>query len=117
MVATKPGHQGELEVSRKTIARGMPDVSGATVVTNACAYYQYTRGCGRARRPAFPAPSFLGGDFSGKPRAKQAGRSRRHFLPSLRAQRSNPLFLSLLRHGLLRFARNDEFTTSSSRRT
>jgi hypothetical protein len=36
----------------------MPDVSGVTVVTNACAYYQYTRGCGRAKRPAFPAPSF-----------------------------------------------------------
>jgi hypothetical protein len=34
----------------------MPDVSGVTVVTNACAYYQYTRGCGRAKRPAFPAP-------------------------------------------------------------
>ncbi|MEO6842085.1 MAG: hypothetical protein ABI192_15125, partial [Bradyrhizobium sp.] len=45
----------------KTIARGMPDVSGVTVVTNACAYYHYTRGCGRAERPAFPAPSFTGG--------------------------------------------------------
>jgi hypothetical protein len=31
--------------------------SGVTVVTNACAYYQYTRGCGRAERPVFPAPS------------------------------------------------------------
>src|ERR1019366_7040028 len=41
----------------KTIARGMPDVSGVTVVTNACAFYQCTRGCGRAERPAFPAPS------------------------------------------------------------
>jgi hypothetical protein len=40
----------------KTIARGMPDVSGVTVVTNACAYYQCARGCGRAERPAFPAP-------------------------------------------------------------
>jgi hypothetical protein len=28
-----------------------------TVVTNARAYYQYTRGCGRIGRPAFPAPS------------------------------------------------------------
>jgi len=31
----------------KTIARGMPGDSGVTVVTNACAYYQCTRGCGR----------------------------------------------------------------------
>jgi hypothetical protein len=35
----------------------MPGVSGVTVVTNARAYYQYTRGCGRIGRPAFPAPS------------------------------------------------------------
>src|SRR6202035_2342333 len=40
----------------KTIARGMPDVSGVTVVTNACAFYHCARGCGRAERPAFPAP-------------------------------------------------------------
>jgi hypothetical protein len=37
-VARKPGHRGERGISRKTIARGMPDVSGVTVVTNACAY-------------------------------------------------------------------------------
>jgi hypothetical protein len=59
-VATKPGRRGEHEISRKTIARGMPDVSGVTVVTNACAFYHCTRGCGRAERPAFPAPSFPG---------------------------------------------------------
>jgi len=29
-VAKKPGHRGELEVSRKTIARGMPGDSGVT---------------------------------------------------------------------------------------
>jgi len=56
-VANKPGHRGEHEISRKTIARGMPGVSGVTVVTNARAYYHTTRGCGRTRRPAFPAPS------------------------------------------------------------
>ena len=42
----------------KTIARGMPGVSGVTVVTNARVYYT-TRGCGRTKRPAFPAPSDL----------------------------------------------------------
>jgi hypothetical protein len=30
------------------------------VVTNACAFYQCARGCGRAERPAFPAPLSLG---------------------------------------------------------
>jgi hypothetical protein len=44
----------------------MPDVSGVTVVTNACAYYQYTRGCGRAKRPAFPAPFDFEGGLSWK---------------------------------------------------
>jgi len=38
-VARKPGHPGERDISRKTIARGMPGVSGVTVVTNACAFY------------------------------------------------------------------------------
>src|SRR6266404_6217010 len=35
------GHRGEREVSRKTIARGMPGRSGVTVVTNsyACFYF------------------------------------------------------------------------------
>jgi hypothetical protein len=32
-VATKPGHRGEHEGNRKTIARGMPGFSGVTVVT------------------------------------------------------------------------------------
>ena len=76
-VANKPGHRGEREISRKTIARGMPDVSGVTVVTNACAFYHCTRGCGRAERPAFPAPSELRGrNEQAKPRAKSAARSR-----------------------------------------
>src|SRR6185369_14816197 len=32
-VSNKPGHRGEHEVSRKTIARGMPGRSGEPVVT------------------------------------------------------------------------------------
>jgi hypothetical protein len=32
-VSNKPGHRGEREVSRKTIARGMPGDPGVTVVT------------------------------------------------------------------------------------
>src|SRR6266403_942488 len=39
-VPTKPGHRGEHEVSRKTIARGMPGRSGVTVVTMlVCLFY------------------------------------------------------------------------------
>jgi hypothetical protein len=35
---------------------GMPGDPGATVVTNACAYYLRARGCGCNGHPAFPAP-------------------------------------------------------------
>jgi hypothetical protein len=90
----------------KTIARGMPDVSGVTVVTNACAFYHCTRGCGRAERPAFPAPSdSRGRNEPAKPR-KQAARSRTCILPSLRGakRRSNPFLPCSLLHGLLRGA-------------
>jgi hypothetical protein len=58
-VTTKPGHRGEPEVSRKPSRAGMPGDPGATVVTNACAFYHCARGRGCNRHPAFPAP-FLG---------------------------------------------------------
>src|ERR1700736_2145532 len=73
-VAGKPGHRGEHEISRKTMARGMPGVSGVTVVTNARVYYHTTRGCGRIGRPAFPAPSVSRGRDS---KAKLARNTRR----------------------------------------
>jgi hypothetical protein len=41
---------------------GMPGYPGATVVTNSCVYYFYTRGCGCNGHPAFPTPS-LGEEF------------------------------------------------------
>src|SRR6478672_6987479 len=56
-VSKKQGHRGEHEVSRKTIARGMPGRSGVTVVTTLMCLFYCTRGCGRIERPAFPAPS------------------------------------------------------------
>src|ERR1700761_3493973 len=49
--------------TKETVApsrAGMPGDSGATVVTNARAYYHYTRGCGCIGHPAFPTPSFEG---------------------------------------------------------
>jgi hypothetical protein len=58
-VSNKHGHRGEREVSRKTIARGMPGRFGVTVVTTLVCLFFYTRGCGRIERPAFPAPSDL----------------------------------------------------------
>jgi hypothetical protein len=56
-VSNKHGHRGEREVSRKTIARGMPGGSGVTVVTMLVCFFHCTRGCGRIERPAFPVPS------------------------------------------------------------
>ena len=65
--ATKPGLRGDYEGNRKTIAQGMPDRFGGPVVTNSCAFYPCARGCGRAKRPAFPAPSFAEGYDDAKP--------------------------------------------------
>ena len=43
-VSNKHGHRGEREVSRKTIARGMPGRSGVTVVTTpVCLFFIHTR--------------------------------------------------------------------------
>jgi len=47
-----------------------------TVVTNACAFYQYTRGCGRIGRPAFPAPSHREGGTSRPSLARNPRRDR-----------------------------------------
>src|SRR5258705_7202414 len=59
-VSNKPGHRGEREVSRKTIARGMPGLLRCTcgdytrVLTTHC-----TRGCGCIGHPAFLRPLFI----------------------------------------------------------
>src|SRR5260221_13554336 len=57
-VSIKRGHRGEHEISRKTIARGMPVESVCPVVTMLVCFVLFrTRGCGCSERPAFPAPS------------------------------------------------------------
>src|SRR6202790_5710142 len=77
-VTTKPDHRGEYEISRNTIACGNAGCPGATVVTNACAYYtsrtrlrvQRAPGIPRSPLGVAPTPS-LGGEFkhnSGYPR-------------------------------------------------
>ena len=77
-VATKPGHRGEREGNRKTIAQGVPGETGVTVVTMLVCFVLFrTRGFGRIGRPAFPAPSdFSGAGLQSKTRAKGAARSR-----------------------------------------
>jgi hypothetical protein len=72
-VARKPGHRGERDISVKTIARGMPGVSGVTVVTTlVCSFLFCMRGYGRIARPAFPAPSVCRGIRSCMTRARSA---------------------------------------------
>jgi hypothetical protein len=69
-VTRKPDHRGEHEISRKTIARGMPGDPGVTVVTMLVCFLFCRRGCGRGGRPAFPAPSEVRGrEVPGKTRA------------------------------------------------
>ena len=58
------------------IARGMPGVSGVTVVTNLRVFYFYTQGCGRIERPAFPAPSMGESFIAGLGRITRRGGER-----------------------------------------
>src|SRR6266436_6630595 len=77
-VTTKPGHRGEREVSRKTIARGMPGLLRCTCgdYARVLCFFR-TRGYGCIGHPAFPAPSiFLGERFFAKPRAPRAAGTR-----------------------------------------
>ena len=57
-VAKKPGHRGEREGTRKTIARGMPVIRLHLWRLRSCASSICTRGRGCwLKHPAFPAPS------------------------------------------------------------
>jgi hypothetical protein len=102
-VANKPGHRGEHDGSRKTIAREMPGRSGVTVVTTLVCFLLAREAAG-ALAPAFPAPSFGGENIHGKTRA-HAARSRS--CVNVIASESEAIHLPLRLHGLLRFARND----------
>ena len=106
----QPDLRGEHEVSRKTIAWGMPGESGVTCML-VCAFYPilHTRpwGASSARHSLRPFRGRGGRNQANLAQQPAAG-SRRCVLPSLRAQRSNPPS-RLPRHGLLRCARNDEY--------
>ncbi len=107
----KRGHRGEREVSRKTIARGMPGRSGVTVVTNSYAFFSACEAAGalgtrHSLRPLFSERrTFLQNLGRVAPREYGA-------VPSLRGakRRSNPL---LLRGNMDCFAcaRNDALRT------
>ncbi len=60
-VATKRWSPRRARISRKTIAQGRPDVSGASAVNTRVhtKTTKRTRGCGCIGHPAFPAPSFI----------------------------------------------------------
>jgi hypothetical protein len=93
-VSNKPGHRGEREVSRKTIARGMPGRSGVTVVTMLVCFVLFrTRGCGALGARHSLRPLIGGREVQSKTRAKCAAGSRSRILASLRGaeRRSNPL--------------------------
>ena len=53
-VARKPGHRGEHDISRKTIAQGMPGVPGYLYTRVLSTFYLCTRGRGCSGHPAFP---------------------------------------------------------------
>src|SRR6202047_2887978 len=75
-VAKEPGHRGEHDLSRKTIACGNAGRSGVLVVTRVrSTNTKCTRGCGCSGHPAFPTPSLGAEDFC-KARAHGAARSR-----------------------------------------
>src|SRR5258708_30996808 len=57
-VPNKPGHRGEHEVSRKTIACGNAGCSGGPVVTTLVCLFFYTRGCGCIGARHSPRPLF-----------------------------------------------------------
>ena len=80
-VSNKHGHRGEREVSRKTIAQGMPGRSGVTVVTTLGCLFPFgpeAAGASGARHSLRPLMSE--GQTFAKPRAHPAARMRTHTL-------------------------------------
>ena len=121
MVARKPVHQGEHDISRKAIAQGRPGVLRWTcmlVCILFCANRTRDRGC--SAHPVFPAPSvFEGKEFLAKlgrivSRERELVFGGRHCLRQTRSvcarERSDAAIHSFFARpdGLLRFARNDE---------
>jgi hypothetical protein len=86
-VTTKPGRRGERDISRKTIAQGMPVETGEPVED----YPHFVRATGasdtrHSLRPLF----FFGGERNCKPRAQRAARMRNHVQLSSSATANDP---------------------------
>src|SRR5436190_17433651 len=96
-VSNKPGHRGEHEGNRKTIARGMPGRSGVTVVTTLVCFTYHLHARLRAHRaPGIPcALCNRRTGNSGKPRVHGAARSRSYVCRHCeeRKRRSNPFLV------------------------
>src|SRR5260370_4081553 len=96
-VTTKPGHRGEREVSRKTIACGNAGCSGGPVVTTLVCLSRYTRGCGCIGARHSPRPLFQG---EAKQFLQTSGASRREIaeaclkLASRHCERSEAIHLA-----------------------
>ena len=112
-----PIPRDEREISRKTIAQGMSDRLRCPVRSCALSFYPCTRDRGCSAHPAFPAPSLWRDNdmqTSGAMRRENAGvwllfeirieMSPRH---CERSEAIHPILTSLVRCGLLSFARND----------
>jgi hypothetical protein len=70
-VTNKPDHRGERDISRKTIARGMPGDSGVTVVTMlVCSFYFACEAAGASSARHSLRPLFRERDAYNKTRAK-----------------------------------------------
>ena len=121
-VSSKPGHRGEREVSRKTIARGMPGRSGVTVVTTLVCFFHLHARLRAHRAPGIPCALCLSrrerlmqnSDASRREIAERCLKLERRHCEERSDEAIHPFFG--WRDGLLRFARNDgcNFTCDSA---
>src|SRR5438552_18682933 len=80
-VSNKPGHRGEHEGNRKTIARGMPGETGVTVVTMLVCFFISHARLRAHQAPGIPCALCLSrANASCTTRANPAARSRSHIL-------------------------------------
>ena len=108
-VTRKPDRRGEYDISRKTIARGMPGVSRCDL-TNACAFYHYrcTRGYRAHRTPGIPCALCLQrAERTGQTSRETRGEIAKLYLVVIASEAKQSILSFLLHDGLLRFARND----------
>jgi hypothetical protein len=112
-VARKPGHRGEREISRKTIAQGRPGDSGGPVVTNARAHYSTRAAAGATGTRLSLRPLFWGGSNLHNSGAIRRGMADAHL--AVIASVAKQSILSSRSHGLLRrFAPRNDGNFSSS---